>query len=1138
MSRRNLILRYTILPVLCCLVFPTLHCQSSEFVSYRVDLPGTIMPMPYHSEKGIEPGFKIRGIKGYAWTPGQYLSEIQTLVTGKANFMMNCYLSMFSPKEKPIYQYGTFLDSIENDWWNPLPADRKDEWIKVIKSCRENNIDFCFSMNPQLFSARPFKTDSDEDFNLLWKHYEWAQQNGVKWFSLCLDDVDEKMVEVEGRNHALLANRLFKALKANDKDASFAFCPTWYWGTGSDPRHRVYLEVLAGNLDPEIYVFWTGPYVVPVKITTAEALEFRNIIKHRIILWDNYPVNDNHPAIHLGPLTGREKDLCEVIDGYMSNSMGSQNDINRIPLLTALDYAYNPEEYDPSRSIGQAIVRLTSDPSGQKFLSKLVEAYPGSLILTGEKSAKGNVSLNPVRNSLMSLLTSEADAGIVENYIYKYQLLLKELRGSFPDTFQTGINFLKNDIRWMREQQNNFGDAASKDVYRSLSLQASSTNPRNSEGDFIRLEPNGRIMFIYSHFVSGSDDFARAFLAGRFSDDDGKTWSNEDSIILQSEGDVNIMSPSLLRLKNNSIAMFYLRKNSDTDCRLYMRISSDEARTWSDPVLCINEEGYFVVNNDRVVQLNSGRLIFPAARHNTPDQHKFNNYGTIMCYYSNDNGKTWTKSTDTLTSSSVMFQEPGLVELRDGTLMMFCRTNAGVQFQSFSSDQGTTWSEMKPSCIPSFMSPASIERIPSTGDLLLVWNKKGTDQSDVIGLRSPLCMAISKNEGMTWTHIRTIEALPDHWYCYPSVEFADSEVLLSYSSGSRKTGNGLQDIQVTHIPVEWLYSSSSENIIKCPDTLAGNRTEKPEPIEAEIISVERIWNEAPHNAFTSLTRYKGSWYCAFREGENHVGTDGKIRVLVSRIGKTWKSAALFEREGIDLRDPSLVITPDNTLMLHIGASIYKEGKHLGYKPAVVFTDNGKKWSDFHDLDFNNKWPWHPFCNGLEIFIVAYGNVPSLYKSKDGRQYEWICDFKLEDFANEASLYQSDNDTLMVLIRRDRGNRHAFIGKAVSPFAEWQWKECDYFVGGPAVIVLPDGRILGSGRSFIDGEAKTVIATVSDEGFKPVLILPSGGDCSYPGMVWYKNKLWISYYSSHEGKTSIYLAKVRIPEIDMCNSRNK
>jgi hypothetical protein len=42
-----------------------------------------------------------------------------------------------------------------------------------------------------------------------------------------------------------------------------------------------------------------------------------------------------------------------------------------------------------------------------------------------------------------------------------------------------------------------------------------------------------------------------------------------------------------------------------------------------------------------------------------------------------------------------------------------------------------------------------------------------------------------------------------------------------------------------------------------------------------------------------------------------------------------------------------------------------------------------------------------------------------------------------------------------------------------------------------------------------------------------LQLPSGGDTSYPGLVWHDDFLWVSYYSSHEGKAKIYLAKLRL-----------
>ena len=71
-------------------------------------------------------------------------------------------------------------------------------------------------------------------------------------------------------------------------------------------------------------------------------------------------------------------------------------------------------------------------------------------------------------------------------------------------------------------------------------------NPRNSEGDFLELK-DGRVLFIYSHFTGGGSDHAAAHLAARYSDDGGKTWSDKDAVIVEREGDFNVMSVSLLQ---------------------------------------------------------------------------------------------------------------------------------------------------------------------------------------------------------------------------------------------------------------------------------------------------------------------------------------------------------------------------------------------------------------------------------------------------------------------------------------------------------------------------------------------------------------------------------------------------------------
>ena len=46
-------------------------------------------------------------------------------------------------------------------------------------------------------------------------------------------------------------------------------------------------------------------------------------------------------------------------------------------------------------------------------------------------------------------------------------------------------------------------------------------------------------------------------------------------------------------------------------------------------------------------------------------------------------------------------------------------------------------------------------------------------------------------------------------------------------------------------------------------------------------------------------------------------------------------------------------------------------------------------------------------------------------------------------------------------------------------------------------------------------------------YHPLIDLPSGGDCSYPGFLIDRNKLWVMYYSSHEGTTNLYLAELAI-----------
>ena len=354
------------------------------------------------------------------------------------------------------------------------------------------------------------------------------------------------------------------------------------------------------------------------------------------------------------------------------------------------------------------------------------------------------------------------------------------------------------------------GQVGEDGVMRVRLLPPGPDNPRNSEGDFVQLE-GGRILFVYSHFTAGSGDHDSAHLAGRYSGDGGATWTEEDVVILPNEARMNIMSVSLLRVDSGEIALLYMRKNSLSDCCPCIRFSTDEARTWSNPIEIIgnDEVAYYVVNNDRVIQLRSGRIVVPAALHRGSDG-AFTPHGRALCYLSDDSGRTWRRSktvieAKSLASTRAGLQEPGVVEMKDGRLMMFCRTTAGCQYVSHSTDEGETWSSPRPSNIISPCSPASVERIPSTGDLLLVWNNHDRVAKELRGKRTPFNAAISRDEGKTWSNVKTLEDNPHGWYCYTAVEFVGDCVLFGHCAGDRRHTNGLAQTQITRFPVDWLY---------------------------------------------------------------------------------------------------------------------------------------------------------------------------------------------------------------------------------------------------------------------------------------------------------------------------------------------
>lgn len=305
----------------------------------------------------------------------------------------------------------------------------------------------------------------------------------------------------------------------------------------------------------------------------------------------------------------------------------------------------------------------------------------------------------------------------------------------------------------------------------------------------------------------------------------------------------------------------------------------------------------------------------------------------------------------------------------------------------------------------------------------------------------------------------------------------------------------------------------------------------------EVASYQLIWDRAPHNAFTDLIRFRGQWYCSFREGSTHGSMDGTARVLRSKEGNDWKSVAHLAVAGQDLRDPKLVVTPGGRLMCGAGVRSANEDR----QPMVWFSEDGQTWSAGEAVGERDHWMWGWERSGEWVYSFGYqvkanpkygSKSPPyarLYRSRDTVTWEKVTDVSFgREFINETALSFAPDGRAFALMRSDSGPAKARIGSARPPYTDWTWHPTEARIGGPALLVLPDGRLLGGGRNKVGNDRKTKLFWIDPAtgGLTDAVELPSTHETGYPGLALDGNSVWASYYSSQGGKPGIYVARLR------------
>jgi hypothetical protein len=608
---------------------------------------------------------------------------------------------------------------------------------------------------------------------------------------------------------------------------------------------------------------------------------------------------------------------------------------------------------------------------------------------------------------------------------------------------------------------------------------------------------DGRLMCVfyagYGHVSRPSDRWPDG---GRIcyctSSDEGRTWS-EPAVLYDSPEDDR--DPSITQLSGGRLICTYFNPGKGS----WMVVSEDGGTTWSPPRQIAAD--HYV--SAPVRELSDGRLIL-GLYYEKEGAAK----GAVVV--STDGGDTWGEVVEIDNAGQYLDAETDVIELSDGSLFAALRGSKGHMHWSKSSDGGRTWS-----IAASFGYPGHCPYLHRT-----------VDGAIVLAQRVPnTCLRYSLDECQTWSPVVPID---DVGGAYPSmVNLKDGSVLIVYYEEGEGSNVRARRFRIDRGGGRWLPPAD--------DSLA--------QLPAQLLTVRKIWDQAPHNAFTDMVRFKDRFYVTFREASGHgvpaVGQPGgKLRVLASIDGHQWAGAALVDLgPDQDLRDPHLSVTPDNQLMLN-GAAAPHEPPNNRRQSYVWFSEDGRQFSEAHPVADPNMWLWSIFWHKSAAYGIGYSTgaekFARLYRSADGREFvSLVDDLKLDQYPNESSMVFAEGDTCYCLLRRGGSG---MIGVAQPPYVDWQWKDLGVPIGGPELIRLPNGRFVAAVRLYDQGVRTSLCWIDPARGtLTEFLKLPSGGDTSYPGMVWHDGLLWISYYASHEGKSSIYLAKVkfdpRVNEVD-------
>ncbi|GGK74997.1 protein O-GlcNAcase [Mangrovihabitans endophyticus] len=293
----------------------------------------------------------VEGFYGPPWSPAERRAHLEF----SARVGLNTFV--YAPKDDPYHR---------ERWREAYPADELARIADLAAHAHRSGVRFVYAISPGL----DMRFDDDAEHRALAAKAAQLADAGVTAFALFFDDVPAELTHPADRErwhgpggagaaHGEACTRFVNGFCAPRAIAGpLLICPTDYAGCAvSDYRRR-----MAETAPPDALIAWTGRDIVVGTVTRDEIDRAAASYRRRLVLWDNFPVNDFDPSrLFLGPLTGRAADLAgSALVGVLANPMELAAP-SRLPLATVAEWAADPPRYQPGAAARRALDRVAGD---------------------------------------------------------------------------------------------------------------------------------------------------------------------------------------------------------------------------------------------------------------------------------------------------------------------------------------------------------------------------------------------------------------------------------------------------------------------------------------------------------------------------------------------------------------------------------------------------------------------------------------------------------------------------------------------------------------------------------------------------------------------------------------------------------